>query len=56
MNLSPIGLLAFSLLSTPVLAQTFHFDNDVVGAVPCRRAGPVGSRAVAARVEAWLQT
>ena len=34
MNLSPIGLLAFSLLSTPVLAQTSHFDNDVVGAVP----------------------
>lgn len=37
MNLCPIDLLAFSLLPTPVLAQIFHFDNDVVGAVPAGR-------------------
>ena len=36
MNPSPVGLLAAGLLSTPVLAQTFHFDKDVVGAVPAR--------------------
>jgi len=34
MNLSPVGLLVVCLVSTPVLAQTFHFDKDVVAAVP----------------------
>ena len=34
MNLSPVGLLVACLLSTPVLAQTFYFDTDVVGTVP----------------------
>lgn len=34
MNPSSIGLLAACLVSTPVSAQTAHFDNDVVGAVP----------------------
>lgn len=34
MNPSSIGLLVAGILSTPVMAQTFHFDKDVVGAVP----------------------